>query len=54
MTEIIKPVGLNEIHKFFKGESVYPLKQFREEWQTLSDKDKAEIKAGFDNDTYTY
>lgn len=42
---------LNDIRKYFGIENVA---QFRAEWSALSDKDKAEIKAGLTDGTLTY
>lgn len=42
---------LNDIRKFFGIDNIA---QFRKEWNDLSDKDKAHIKSGIENDTLTY
>lgn len=42
---------LNDIRKFFGIDNIA---QFRKEWNDLSDKDKAELKSGIQDDTYTY
>lgn len=42
---------LNDIRKYFGIDNVA---LFRKEWSELSTTDKAEIKAGLENDTLTY
>lgn len=44
-------MNLNEIRQFF---GITNVALFRKEWSELSDKDKAEIKEGLSNGSYTY
>ena len=46
--------NLNEVFKFFKGDTSYNMSTFRTDWAALSAKDKAEIKEGIGNGTLNY
>lgn len=44
-----------KVFKFFaEGYPEYKLAQFRTEWGELTDKDKADLKAGVENGTLNY
>jgi hypothetical protein len=50
-----KNVTLRDIHLFFKGDDAsFTLKAFREQWEALTDSDKAQIKVGMGDGSFTY
>lgn len=44
-----------KVFKFLSaGYPEYKMSQFRTEWSELSDESKAQLKAGIEDETYTY
>lgn len=49
-------MSIVDVKKFFEsgGTKWASLKDFRADWEQLTEKDRAEIKAGLDDGTYNY
>lgn len=46
--------NMSDVYKYFADGTDYKMVEFRTDWGKLSDKDKADLKAGLEDGTLNY